>query len=71
MLDHTDDASTLLKKIADAYNDLKALRQRCAEVGAELNKIEGHFKHIKADIGIKKEEINVLKILIKAEGSHL
>jgi hypothetical protein len=60
-----------MQKLVSAQNDLTGLFEELKTRGGELNVAVGRFAEIKAKIKIKKEQINTLKILIKAEGSHL
>lgn len=66
-LDSTDDAATLMMKLANAQNELGTLFEELKERGGELNIANGKFAETKAKIKIKTQYINTLKILIKAE----
>jgi hypothetical protein len=66
-----DDAGTLMQKLAEAQNELTSLFEELKVRGGELNEKNGLFAETKAKIRVKKEQINTIKVLIRAEGSHL
>ena len=70
-LNHTDDAGMQLQKLAQVQNELTDLYEELKVRGAEFNLAYGRFSETKAKISIKKTQINTLKTLVKAEGSHL
>jgi len=70
-LDHQDDVGIQLGKLAEAQNDLKKLSEQLKVKSKELHHWVGEVAECKLDMKIKKEEIATLKMLIRAEGSHL
>ena len=66
-LDHKDDAATLMMKLVTTQNELTKLFEELKDRGGELNIYVGRFAETKANIRVKKEQINTLKILIRAE----
>jgi peptidoglycan hydrolase CwlO-like protein len=70
-LDHTDDVGTQMQKMIEATNEVVNLTHQLIAVGTELNLVKGKFAEIKARIKAEKEKINSLKVIIRAEGSHL
>jgi len=68
---HTDDSGTLMRKLGEANNRVEQLREIVKEKGKIYNSAKGEFAAAKFDLQIQKDHINTLKILIRAEGSHL
>jgi len=71
MLDHTDDASTQMQKLITATNEVERLTAELIVSGGVLNDAIGRHAENKAKLKLQKEIINSLKIIIRAEGSHL
>lgn len=70
-LSHQDDAGTLLMKLAQAQNELTELYEELKIRGGELNITEGRFAETKAKIRVKTQQINTIKILIRAEAATM
>ena len=68
-LNHSDDASVQLMKLAQAQNELTELYEELKIRGNELNTANGRYTETKAKIKIKIQQINTLKVLIRAEGN--
>lgn len=71
MLDHTDAVDIQLKKLIEATNEVERLTAELIVSGRVLNEAIGKHAENKAKIKLNKEIINSLKIVIRAEGSHL
>lgn len=71
MIDSTDDVGTQLSKLTTAMNELIELNKQLGIIGGEKNIVDGKYANMKMQIRVKKDEINVLKVLVRAEGSHL
>lgn len=70
-INHTDDAGTLMQKLAEAQNELTSLFEELKVRGGELNEKNGLFAETKAKIRVKKEQINTIKVLIRAEANSM
>lgn len=70
MLNHTDDATTQMSKLAESMNLVTQLTGDLIKAGQELNEKKGKFTEIKARIKAEKERINCLKVLIRAENNQ-
>ena len=71
MLDHTDAVDIQMQKLIGATNEVERLTADLIVSGGVLNEAMGKHAENKAKLKLQKEIINSLKIIIRAEGSHL
>jgi len=66
-INHSDDASTLMSKLAQAQNELTQLYEELKITGNSLNVATGKHAEKRAEIKVKIQQINTLKTLLRAE----